>query len=116
MAKKVKQDKVKEFERALDHANAQVYVLRLFVSGASSQSLQAIDNLKRLCDEHFPEQYELQVIDIRRQPERAAEAQLLAVPTLIKDLPLPVRRLIGNLSNAKHALRGLDVPGEDVEK
>jgi circadian clock protein KaiB len=102
-------DKIAEFEQALNDTTAQVYVLRLFVTGASQKSLQAIDNLKRLCEENFPDQYELEVIDIYQQPGLAAKEQLLAVPTLIKDLPLPVRRLIGNLSNTKDAMKHLGV-------
>ena len=103
--------KIAEFEQALKDSTAQVYVLRLFVTGASQKSLQAIDNLKRLCEENFPDQYELEVIDIHQHPGIAAKEQLLAVPTLIKDLPLPVRRLIGNLSNTKEALKSLGVSG-----
>jgi circadian clock protein KaiB len=113
MPRKTKQDKVEEFEQALKNPTAQVYTLRLFVSGASQKSLQAIDNLKRLCEENFPDQYELEVVDIYQQPQLAAEAQLLAVPTLIKDFPLPVRRLIGNLSNTRDTLKHLGVSAEE---
>jgi circadian clock protein KaiB len=110
MARKNNNDeKIAEFEQALDDSTAQVYVLRLFVTGASQKSLQAIGNLNRLCEENFPDQYELEVIDIYQQPAVAAKEQLLAVPTLIKDLPLPVRRLIGNLSNTTDTLKHLGV-------
>jgi circadian clock protein KaiB len=112
MAQKNNRDeKIAEFEQALNDSTAQVYVLRLFVTGASQKSLQAIDNLKRLCEENFPDQYQLEVIDIHQQPGLAAKEQLLAVPTLIKDLPPPARRLIGNLSNTKEALKSLGVSG-----
>jgi circadian clock protein KaiB len=113
MEKTRNQDKIAEFEQALDDRTAQVYMLRLFVTGASQKSLQAIDNLKRLCEENFPDQYELEVIDIYQQPGLAAKEQLLAVPTLIKDLPLPVRRLIGNLSNTKDTLKHLGVAASE---
>jgi circadian clock protein KaiB len=110
MARKDDNDKtIEAFEQALNDTTAQLYVLRLFVTGASEKSLQAIDNLKRLCEENFPDQYDLEVIDIYQQPGLAAKEQLLAVPTLIKDLPLPVRRLIGNLSNKKDTLKHLGV-------
>ena len=109
-------DKIAEFEQALNDTTAQVYVLRLFVTGASQKSLQAIDNLKRLCEDNFPGQYELKVIDIYQQPGLAAKEQLLAVPTLIKELPLPARRLIGNLSNSKDTLKHLGVSGEERER
>jgi len=105
----MEKNKIEEFEQALSDSTAQVYMLRLFVTGASQKSLQAIDNLKRLCEENFPDHYELEVIDIYQQPGLAAKEQLLAVPTLIKDLPLPVRRLIGNLSNTKDTLQHLGV-------
>jgi circadian clock protein KaiB len=116
MPRKPKQDKVEEFERALADTGAKMYTLRLFVSGASQKSLQAIDNLKRLCEDNFPDQYELEVVDIYQQPGIAAKEQLLAVPTLIKELPLPVRRLIGNLSNSKDTLKHLGVSGEERER
>jgi circadian clock protein KaiB len=106
-------EKIAEFEQALNDSTAQVYVLRLFVTGASQKSLQAIDNLKRLCEENFPNQYELEIVDIYQQPGLAAKEQLLAVPTLIKALPLPVRRLIGNLSNAKETLKHLGIAGSE---
>ena len=108
--------KVEEFEQALADTGAKIYILRLFVSGASQKSLQAIDNLKRLCEDNFPDQYELEVVDIYQQPGIAAKEQLLAVPTLIKELPLPARRLIGNLSNSKDTLKHLGVSGEERER
>jgi circadian clock protein KaiB len=114
MEKTRNQDKIEEFEQALNDTTAQVYLLRLFVTGASQKSLQAIDNLKRLCEENFPDQYELEIIDIYRQPGLAAKEQLLALPTLIKDLPLPARRLVGNLSNTKDTLKHLRVSGEEL--
>jgi circadian clock protein KaiB len=110
----MEKNKVEEFEQALNDTTAQVYVLRLFVTGASQKSLQAIDNLKRLCEENFPDQYELEVIDIYQQPGLAAKEQLVALPTLIKDLPLPARRLVGNLSNTKDTLKHLGVSGEEL--
>ena len=115
MPRKPAPDKVAEFGRALADAGGQMYTLRLFVSGASRRSLQAIDNLKRLCEENFPDQYQLEVIDIYEQPGVAATEQLLAVPTLIKDFPLPVRRLIGNMSNTQDTLKHLGVSGEEVK-
>jgi circadian clock protein KaiB len=115
MAQKNNHDeKIAEFEQALNDRTAQVFVLRLFVSGASQKSLQAIDNLKRLCEDNFPGQYDLEIFDIHQQPQLAAKEQLLALPTLIKDLPLPARRLVGNLSNTKDTLKHLGVPAEEL--
>jgi circadian clock protein KaiB len=99
--------KIDEYEQALTERAAQVYELRLYVSGASRQSLQAIDNLKRLCEENFPGRYRLEVIDIYQDPESAKKVQLVAAPTLIKDRPPPARRLIGNLSNTEATLKRL---------
>jgi circadian clock protein KaiB len=95
-----------------------MYVLRLYVTGASRQSLQAIDNLKQLCEKNFSGRYQLEVIDIYQQPEAAMKAQLLAAPTLIKDQPPPVRRLIGNLSNREETLKHLGAipPKESHER
>jgi len=103
-----------EFEQALKDSDAQMYVLRLYVTGASRQSLQAIDNLKQLCEKNFPGRYRLEVIDIYQQPQVAMAAQLLAAPTLIKDQPPPARRLIGNLSNADETLKRLGATNPGV--
>jgi circadian clock protein KaiB len=99
--------KTEEYEQALKESGAQLYVFRLYVTGASRQSLQAIDNIKQLCDENFSGRYQLEVIDIYQQPELAMKAQLLAAPTLIKHQPPPLQRLIGNLSNTEDTLRRL---------
>jgi circadian clock protein KaiB len=86
-------------------------LLRLYVTGSTPNSLHALQNLRRMLDEHAPGGYRLEVIDIYQHPERAREAQLLAAPTLVKEQPLPVRRLIGNMSDESRVLRGLDVKG-----
>jgi circadian clock protein KaiB len=85
------------------------YVLRLYVAGSTGRSLRAIDNLRRICEEHLDGRYDLQVIDIYRQLPLARGEQIVAVPTLIKKLPEPLRRLIGDMSDHKRVLMGLDV-------
>jgi circadian clock protein KaiB len=85
------------------------YVLRLYVSGMTPQSSRAIANIKRICDAHLRARYELEVIDIYQQPGLAQGEQILAVPTLIKKLPLPLRRLVGDLSSVDRVLFGLDL-------
>jgi len=85
------------------------YVLRLYVSGSTPKSALAIQNLKRICEQHLKNRYDLEVIDIYQQPSLARNEQIVAVPTLIKRLPLPQRRLIGDLSNLNKALLGLDL-------
>lgn len=85
------------------------YELRLFVSGQTRRSTLAIANLRRFCEEHLSGHYVLEVIDIYKQPEVCAQQQIVAAPTLIKSLPLPLRRLIGDLSDEEKVLVGLDV-------
>lgn len=83
------------------------YLLRLFVTGMTPRSTDAISKLKTICDEQLEGRYDLEVIDIYQQPELAKEEQIIAVPTLIKELPLPLRRLVGDLSDRERVLIGL---------
>jgi circadian clock protein KaiB len=81
------------------------------------KSLRAIDNVKKICDEHLKGRYELEVIDIYQQPDYAKTEQIIAAPTLIKKLPLPLRKFIGDMSNKDRILVGLDiVPKKETEK
>jgi circadian clock protein KaiB len=102
-----------ELERAAAMADPMFYVLRLYVSGTSRNSLKAIQNLKQACDTHLAGRYELSIIDIYQQPEQAVKEQIVAAPTLIKQLPLPVRRLIGNLSHRQELLLKLEIEAKD---
>jgi len=90
-------------------SGVETFVLRLYVAGTSERSAHAIHNAKQICDEHLAGRYELEVIDIFQQPGRAKDDQILAVPTLIKKLPAPLKRFIGDLSNRDVVLVGLDV-------
>ena len=103
-------DALQEFEQARLSPVEQRYVLQLFISGASPISFQAITNLKKLCQEHLAGRHELEIIDIYQQPQLAFEEQVVAAPMLIKKLPFPLRRLIGNLSNTSqtHSSLGLN--------
>ena len=85
------------------------YVLRLYVSGSTLKSQRAVENIKRVCEEHLKGRYDLEVIDIYQHANLARDEQIVAVPTLIKRLPIPLRRLIGDLSNLKEVLFGLDL-------
>jgi len=85
------------------------YILRLYVTGSSGRSLQAISNLKKICEENFPDDYDLQVIDIYEHPAAAREEQIIAAPTLVKKLPPPLRKFVGDLSNTQKVLVGLDI-------
>ncbi|MEO5761308.1 MAG: circadian clock KaiB family protein [Vicinamibacteria bacterium] len=88
---------------------AEHFVLRLFVTGMTPRSIQAVENVRRICEEHLEGRYDLQVIDIYQQPTLAKGEQIIATPTLIRKLPLPLRRVIGDLSNTERVLRGLDI-------
>ena len=98
------------FERAIKGSALKRarYILRLYVTGSTGRSLQAVYNLKKICEQHLPD-YDLEVIDIYKDPEAAREAQVIAAPTLVKKLPLPIRRFVGDLSNTQKILVGLDI-------
>ena len=86
-----------------------MYSLRLYITGQTPRSAASIRNLREVCDEFLEGRFELQVIDLYQRPELARDAQVVAAPTLIKRLPLPLRRLVGDLSNKNEVLLGLDL-------
>ena len=98
-----------ELKQAASHSRQAKYVLRLYVSGSTLKSSLAVENIKRVCEQHLKNRYNLEVIDIYQQANLARDEQIVAVPTLIKRLPLPLRRLIGDMSNQKKVLFGLDL-------
>jgi circadian clock protein KaiB len=83
------------------------YFLRLYVSGSTSKSARAVANIKRVCEQYLKDTYELEVVDIYQQPNLARDERILTVPTLVKRLPLPRRKIVGNLSKPKDVLQGL---------
>jgi circadian clock protein KaiB len=85
--------------------------LRLYVAGQTPKSLAALSNLKRICAEHLDGKYELEVIDLIKNPQLAQGDQILAIPTLVRNLPQPIRKIIGDLSNVDRVLVGLDLRG-----
>lgn len=85
------------------------YELRLYVAGMTQRSCEAISAIKHICETHLPDRYELEVVDLSATPSLARSEQIVAAPTLVRLLPLPVRRLIGNLSNTERVLRALDL-------
>jgi circadian clock protein KaiB len=85
------------------------YNLRLYVAGQTPKSITALANLKKICEEHLVGRYQIQVIDLLEHPQLAAGDQILAVPTLVRRLPEPLKRIIGNLSNMERVLVGLDL-------
>lgn len=102
-----KKELVAEFEEALPKVEAQGYILRLLVSGATPKSIEAIENIKKICEEYVPNQHELEVIDIYQQPQLATAERVVAAPTLVKKFPPPLRKLIGSLSDTEQALKKL---------
>ena len=93
---------------SLEHLGT-FWVLRLYIAGQTSKSLAAFANLKRLCAQHLDDRYRIEVIDLLENPSLAGDDQILAVPMLIRKLPVPVRRIIGDLSNTERVLIGLDL-------
>ena len=85
------------------------WALRLYVAGQTPKSLRAAENLRRICDEHLAGQYSIEIVDLLLNPRLAKEDQIIAIPTLIRQLPEPLKRIIGDLSNADKVLVGLDI-------
>ena len=99
------------FEKAIKGSALKraTYIFRLYVTGSTGRSLKAVYNLRKICEEHLSDEYELEVIDIYKDPDAAREAQIVAAPTLVKRLPLPIRKFVGDLSNTQKILVGLDI-------
>ena len=97
------------FEKVLKRSKEEKYVLRLYVTGLTPRSTKAIANVKEICEKYLKDRYELEVIDIYQQPKLAQGEQIIAAPTLIKKLPLPLRRLIGDMSDTEKFLVGIDL-------
>lgn len=97
------------YEHALEDARDARYVLRLYVTGMTPRSTQAVATIKAVCEEHLAGRYDLEVIDIYQHPVLARDEQIIAAPTLVKKLPAPLRRLIGDLSDTERVLLGLDL-------
>jgi len=97
----------KEVLSRVEEKNSFEFVLRLFITGATPNSIRAVTNIKQICDDHLKGKYSLAVIDVYQQPSIAEEEQLIALPLLVKKQPLPERRMIGDLSNTEKVLQGL---------
>jgi circadian clock protein KaiB len=92
----------------------ELWDLRLYVAGQSPKSLAAVTNLKQLCETHLEGKYRIQVIDLLQNPQLAAGDQIVAIPTLVRKLPEPIRKIIGDLSNTERVLVGLQLRSRDV--
>jgi len=109
------QDATEDFELALRETDTGTYVLRLYVSGMTPNSMRAIENVRKICAEHLEGRYQLEIIDIYQQPIFAKEGQIVAAPTLVKELPPPLRKFIGDMSQTERILLGLDVRKKGTE-
>ncbi len=98
-----------DLDMKISKLNRDIYILRLYITGSTSRSILAIKNLKNICEKYLEGQYELEIIDLYQNPGLAEGEQIIAAPTLIKELPLPFRRIIGDLSNKEKVLLGLDL-------
>jgi circadian clock protein KaiB len=100
---------ITKFDLTMKELGKNKYILRLYITGSTSRSVLALTNLKKICDEYLEGRYELEVIDLYQMPILAKDEQIIAAPTLIKKLPLPFRRIIGDMSNVEKVLMGLDL-------
>lgn len=107
--KERKKSTVEKFDITVSALGKDRYILRLYITGTTSRSISAITNLKKICEEYLEGRYELEVIDLYQKPSLAKGDQIIAAPTLIKKLPLPFRRIIGDMSNKEKVLLGLDL-------
>ncbi len=109
MKRKSPGDSAAEFERGLRKIGRGKYILRLYVTGLTKKSMLAVQNIQKICDDHLKGRCDLEVIDVYRQPVLARGDQIIATPTLIKKLPVPLRKFIGDMSEAEKILLGLDL-------
>ena len=97
------------------NGNGEVIELRLYIAGQTRKSIAALTNLRRICEEHLAGRYRVDVIDLMEHPEHARRDQIVAIPTLVRRLPEPIRRIIGDLSNSERVLVGLEVEPKSRE-
>ena len=106
----------KQLEKEIREIKPKKYIFHLYVAGLSPRSQKAIENIQKICNEYLKGRYELAIQDIYQNPIFARNGQILAAPTLIKELPLPLRRFVGDMSNTERLLVGLDLRTVDDEK
>lgn len=111
-------DRAADFEKLLKKAGGKKerYVLQLYITGTTQRSSDAIANIRSLCEEYLPGRYDLKVIDIYQEPEAAGRDQIIAAPTLVKALPTPFKRLVGDLSSRDRVLVGLNLAEKTAAK
>jgi circadian clock protein KaiB len=101
--------KTKKKDKKNEGPAGETWILRLYVAGQTRNSLTAFENLRKICEEYLESTYTIEVIDLLKHPQLAKDQQIIAVPTLIRNLPTPVKKIIGNLSNTEKVLVGLDL-------
>ena len=109
-------DSTEEFTKSLESTGKEKYVLRLYVTGMTPKSLHAIDNIRKICEENLQGRFELEVVDVYQNPEFARREQIIAAPTLIKKLPLPLRKFIGDMSDKDKIIIGLNIIQAEKEE
>lgn len=97
---------------AFNGQESETWQLRLYVAGQTAKSIEAVTNLKRICEEHLEGQYSIEIIDLLEQPKLARDHQIVALPTLVRKLPPPIRKIIGTLADEEKVLVGLDIKPE----
>lgn len=106
---------VKE-KKAKTDATEEIWNLRLYVAGQTPKSITAFANLKKICNEHLAGKYQIEVIDLLKNPQLAKGDQIIAIPTLVRKLPTPIKKIIGDLANTERVLVGLDIRAGSKEK
>ena len=96
-------------ENANTEAGEERWILRLYIAGQTPKSLTALSNLRRICEDHLAGRYSIEIIDLQENPGLARKDQIMAIPTLVRKLPPPIKKIIGDLSNTERVLIGLDV-------
>jgi circadian clock protein KaiB len=109
MATIAKERRARDEKDGVDRADAGFWDLRLYVAGQTPKSMTAFANLKRICEEHLAGKYQIEVVDLLKEPQLARGDQILALPTLVRKLPEPIKKIIGDLSNTERTLVGLDL-------
>ncbi len=103
-----------QFEQLLSEPATEHFILRLYVAGSTLRSTRSVERIRALCERFLQGRYELTVVDLYQQPEQAQAAQIIAAPTLVRHMPLPLRRLVGDLSDTARVLKALGLATEDV--
>lgn len=110
MQRRKLKNSIRQFEQAIDDPQSEKkIIMKLYVSGATPRSSRAIENIRNFCEEHLKGRYELEIVDIYQQPELLKHDEVVAAPTLIKELPLPLRKLIGDMSDEEKIMIGLNI-------